>query len=152
MIYYIIVIVAILLDRIVKFLIASKMQPGESIPVLDNIFHITYVQNQGAAFSMMQGQWIILIVLPAVVLAAGLVLLFWKRHKWSRVMLTGIALICGGGIGNLIDRIGQGYVVDLFDFRVFPVFNIADIGICVGCGLLLLDVLILDRKQSGRDE
>lgn len=59
-----------------------------------------------------------------------------------------IAFICGGGLGNLIDRIWQGYVVDLFDFRVFPVFNIADIFICVGCGLLLLDVLFSERKKK----
>lgn len=63
-------------------------------------------------------------------------------------MNLSIAFICGGGLGNLIDRILQGYVVDLFDFRVFPVFNIADIFICVGCGLLLLDVLFSERKKK----
>ena len=63
-------------------------------------------------------------------------------------MKLSIAFICGGGLGNLIDRIVQGYVVDLFDFRVFPVFNIADIFICVGCGLLLLDVLRSERKKK----
>lgn len=62
-------------------------------------------------------------------------------------MNLAIAFICGGGLGNLIDRITQGYVVDLFDFRVFPVFNIADIFICVGCGLLLLDVFVAERKK-----
>ena len=61
-------------------------------------------------------------------------------------MNLAIAFICGGGLGNLIDRITQGYVVDLFDFRVFPVFNIADIFICVGCGLLL-DVFVTERKK-----
>lgn len=63
-------------------------------------------------------------------------------------MNLAIAFICGGGMGNLIDRICQGYVVDLFDFRVFPVFNVADIFICVGCGLLLLDVLLSERKKK----
>ena len=62
-------------------------------------------------------------------------------------MNLAIAFICGGGLGNLIDRITQGYVVDLFDFRVFPVFNIADIFTCVGCGLLLLDVFVSERKK-----
>ena len=62
-------------------------------------------------------------------------------------MNLAIAFICGGGLGNLIDRITQGYVVDLFDFRVFPVFNIADIFICVGCGLLLLNVFVSERKK-----
>ena len=62
-------------------------------------------------------------------------------------MNLAIAFICGGGLGNLIDRTTQGYVVDLFDFRVFPVFNIADIFICVGCGLLLLYVFVSERKK-----
>jgi signal peptidase II len=62
--------------------------------------------------------------------------------------MTAVSFICGGGLGNLIDRITAGYVVDIFDFRVFPVFNIADIFICVGCGLMILDVLILERKNE----
>lgn len=66
-------------------------------------------------------------------------------------MLTSLSLICGGGIGNLIDRISRGYVVDMFDFRIFPVFNVADIMICAGCGLLLLEILVLERKRSRND-
>lgn len=148
MVYFLIVIGVILLDHLVKYLIASQMVPGESIPVLPEIFHITYVQNRGAAFSMMEGQWIFLIVLPCAAIVTALIILFWKRKSWSICMKLSIAFICGGGLGNLIDRIVQGYVVDLFDFRVFPVFNIADIFICVGCGLLLLDVLRSERKKK----
>lgn len=148
MVYFLIVIGVILLDHLVKYLIASQMVPGESIPVLPEIFHITYVQNRGAAFSMMEGQWIFLIVLPCAAIVTALIILFWKRKSWSVCMNLSIAFICGGGLGNLIDRIVQGYVVDLFDFRVFPVFNIADIFICVGCGLLLLDVLRSERKKK----
>lgn len=148
MVYFLIVIGVVLLDHLVKYLIASQMVPGESIPVLPEIFHITYVQNRGAAFSMMEGQWILLILLPCAAILTALIILFWKRKSWSRCMNLSIALICGGGLGNLIDRIVQGYVVDLFDFRVFPVFNIADICICVGCGLLLLDVFRSERKKN----
>ena len=148
MVYFLIVIGVILLDHLVKYLIASQMVPGESIPVLPEIFHITYVQNRGAAFSMMEGQWIFLILLPCAAIVTALIILFWKRRSWSVCMNLSIAFICGGGLGNLIDRIMQGYVVDLFDFRVFPVFNIADIFICVGCGLLLLDVLRSERKKK----
>ena len=148
MVYFLIVIGVILLDHLVKYLIASQMAPGESIPVLPEIFHITYVQNRGAAFSMMEGQWIFLILLPCAAILTALIILFWKRKSWSICMNLAISFICGGGLGNLIDRILQGYVVDLFDFRVFPVFNIADIFICVGCGLLLLDVLCSERKKK----
>ncbi|MBQ4595392.1 MAG: signal peptidase II, partial [Firmicutes bacterium] len=113
--------------------------------------HFTYVQNRGAAFSMWQEQWIILILLPLTVIAAGLIVMFIKRNTWDKLMLTSVAMICGGGLGNLIDRIMLGYVVDLFDFRVFPVFNIADIFICVGCGLMILDVLFFERKNSSNE-
>ncbi|NLD19805.1 MAG: signal peptidase II [Clostridiales bacterium] len=138
-------------DRIVKHLISSGMMPHETIPVIENVFHITYVQNSGAAFSMWENQWVLLIVLPFVALAAGLVILFLKRKNWNRLTLTAIAFICGGGLGNLIDRIQMGYVVDMFDFRVFPVFNIADIFVCLGCGLLLLDALLSERKKKKDD-
>ena len=151
MIYYLIAAAVIVFDRVVKRLVVSNMVPWETIPVIEDIFHFTYVQNRGAAFSMWQGQWIILIGFPLAAIAVGLILIYLKRNKWDKLMLTSVAMICGGGLGNLIDRIMLGYVVDLFDFRVFPVFNIADIFICVGCGLMILDVLFFERKNSSNE-
>ena len=151
MIYYLIAAAVIVFDRVVKKLVVSNMVPWETIPVIEDIFHFTYVQNRGAAFSMWQGQWIILIGFPLAAIAVGLILIHLKRNKWDKLMLTSVAMICGGGVGNLIDRIMLGYVVDLFDFRVFPVFNIADIFICVGCGLMILDVLFFERKNSSNE-
>ncbi|MDO4486538.1 MAG: signal peptidase II [Bacillota bacterium] len=152
MIYYLIIVGILIFDRVVKYLVSSGMAVGETIPLIENVFHITYVQNRGAAFSMWEQQWIVLILLPAVVMLAGIVLIFIKRNTWSRFYLISAAFICGGGLGNLIDRITQGYVVDLFDFRVFPVFNIADIFICAGCGLLLLYVVFFERKHGGNGQ
>ena len=151
MIYYLIAAAVIVFDRVVKKLVVSNMVPWETIPVIEDTFHFTYVQNRGAAFSMWQGQWIILIGFPLAAIAVGLILIYLKRNKWDKLMLTSVAMICGGGLGNLIDRIILGYVVDLFDFRVFPVFNIADIFICVGCGLMILDVLFFERKNSSNE-
>ena len=151
MIYYLIAAAVIVFDRVVKKLVVSNMVPWETIPVIEDIFHFTYVQNRGAAFSMWQGQWIILIGFPLAAIAVGLILIYLKRNKWDKLMLTSVAMICGGGLGNLIDRIMLGYVVDLFDFRVFPVFNIADIFICVGCGLMVLDVLFFERKNGSNE-
>lgn len=151
MIYYLIAAAVIVFDRVVKKLVVSNMVPWETIPVIEDIFHFTYVQNRGAAFSMWQGQGIILIGFPLAAIAVGLILIYLKRNKWDKLMLTSVAMICGGGLGNLIDRIMLGYVVDLFDFRVFPVFNIADIFICVGCGLMILDVLFFERKNSSNE-
>lgn len=150
MIYYLIIAAVILLDRAAKHVVSSNMQTGDTIPVIENIFHITYVRNTGAAFSMWEEQWSIIVAFPAIVLAAGLVMLFLKRRSWSMPMKLAIAFICGGGIGNFIDRVSMGYVIDFFDFRVFPVFNIADIFICVGCGLMILEILVLERKRSGK--
>lgn len=151
MVYYLIAVAVILFDRVIKKLVMSNMHPWETIPVIEDIFHFTYVQNRGAAFSMWEEQWIILIGLPLVVIAAGFVLMYLMKKKWDRLMLTAVAFICGGGFGNLIDRMFLGYVVDIFDFRVFPVFNIADIFICVGCGLMILDVLFFERKNGSNE-
>lgn len=142
-----IVVAVIVFDRVVKHLVVANLELWETVPVIENVFHITYVQNRGAAFSMWEEQWIILQALPLLVIAAGLALLFFKRKSWDKLMLTAIAFICGGGLGNLFDRMSIGYVVDLFDFRVFPVFNIADIFICIGCGLMILDILFFERKH-----
>lgn len=151
MIYCLIAVAVVVFDRIIKMLVVSGMQPWETIPIIEDVFHFTYVQNTGAAFSMWKEQWIVLILLPLVVIAAGFVLMIIKRNKWDKMMLTAVAFICGGGLGNLIDRMVFGYVVDLFDFRVFPVFNIADIFICVGCGLMILDVLFFERKNGNNE-
>ncbi|MGN0704701.1 MAG: signal peptidase II [Lentihominibacter sp.] len=148
MIYYLIIAAIIVADRLVKLLVSSNMTVGETIPLIENFFHITYVQNRGAAFSMWEQQWLILVLLPAVVMLAGMILLYVRRKAWNRFYLLSIAFICGGGLGNLIDRVAQGYVVDMFDFRVFPVFNIADIFICAGCGLLLLYIIFIERKHG----
>jgi len=152
MIYFVIIAGIIIFDQFIKNIVVDKMSVGETIPVLEDIFHITYIQNTGAAFSLWQQQWLVLIVMPAIVMAVGIVFLFIKRKTWDKFYLTSIAMICGGGLGNLIDRVLQGYVVDMFDFRVFPVFNIADIFICAGCGLMLIYVIFLERKNGDNEQ
>ena len=152
MIYYLIIAVILVIDRITKSLVSTNMAVGDTIPLIENIFHLTYVQNRGAAFSMWEQQWLILVLLPAVVMAAGMAVLYIKRKTWNKAYLLSIAFICGGGLDNLIDRVVQGYVVDFFDFRVFPVFNIADIFICAGCGLLLLYILVFERKHDSNEQ
>lgn len=127
----------ILLDQIVKLLVRSSMYIGQSIPVIKDIFHITYVQNRGAAFNMLDGKSLVLILVPTIAIAIGL----WYMEKhleehWT--LLVSLVLVIAGGIGNLIDRCFMGFVTDMFDFRIWPVFNVADIAVCVGAGLLIL--------------
>ena len=85
MIYYLIIAAIIVSDRIVKLLVSSNLAVGETIPLIENVFHITYVQNRGAAFSMWEQQWLILVVMPAVVMLAGMILLYVRRKTWNRL-------------------------------------------------------------------
>ncbi|MBQ8918514.1 MAG: signal peptidase II [Acidaminococcaceae bacterium] len=128
------------LDRVTKMAVASKMAEGESIPVIENIFHLTYVLNPGAAFGMLpHNRTFFLVIGTAAVLA-----ILWMRKEilaegWR--VRTGMALFLGGALGNLWDRVQTGLVIDFFDFRVWPVFNVADIAICAGVGLILWDMI-----------
>ncbi len=134
---YLWVVGIILLDQIVKFVIRSTMYIGQSIPVINDIFHITYVQNRGAAFNMLDGKSLLLIMVPTI----AIIIAIWYMEKhleehWT--LLVSLSLVIAGGVGNLIDRCFMGFVTDMFDFRFWPVFNVADIAVCVGAGILVL--------------
>lgn len=150
MYYFLIIIAAVIVDRIIKKAVVSTMVLYETIPVIQDVFHITYIRNTGAAFSMMDGKTNFLILLPLVLVICAIIYMFIKRKNGHPLMMTSVALVAGGGIGNIIDRITQGYVVDYLDFRVFPIFNLADICVCVGCGLLILYVLFIDGRKNGK--
>ena len=132
-------ILVFVIDQLVKHLVVSTMHLGQSFPVIKGIFHITYVLNPGAAFGMLEHQrWFFIVVaLAAVVLG---VFFYRKLQQESILMRSGAGLLLGGAVGNLADRIQSGLVVDFLDFRVWPVFNIADIAICAGAGILIYDI------------
>lgn len=127
------------IDQLVKHFVLISMYFGESIPVIPGIFHITFVLNPGAAFGMLEHQrWIFVAV---AILVVALVLLFYRKlQQESLITRMGAGLLLGGAIGNLVDRIQSGLVVDFLDFRVWPVFNIADIAICGGAAMIILDM------------
>ncbi len=149
--YFIIIAFTVALDQLTKYLIRANMELGSSIPLIDGIFHITYIHNSGAAFSTFQNKTAFLIVMQVVVIAAVLIYLVKKRRKEHWCLLFSLSLIAAGGIGNLIDRAVNGYVVDFFDFRVWPVFNVADMSVCIGCGLLAIYVLLIERRRHSPD-
>ena len=124
------------------------MSLGETIPVIENIFHITYIHNTGGAFSILQGQTAALTIIPAILIVAMIIYIHKKRESGHFTLLSSLALICGGGLGNLIDRARLGVVVDFIDFRVFPVFNFADICVCCGCGLLIVYMIFFDKSDN----
>lgn len=142
-----IVFFLILVDQAIKFLVVAYMKLGESIPVLAGIFHITYIENPGAAFGLFANQRVIFIVAAALVIVAAC--LMYRRLMSEKVIVRwGVALLLGGAAGNLIDRVRIGCVIDFLDFRIWPVFNIADIGICIGVTLLMYALLYDNEKEK----
>ena len=127
------------LDQTIKYWAVTSLQQIRSVPVIDGVLHWTYAENTGAAFSMLSGQRLFLILIPLLVCGILLYLLLSKRvahplGRWALVFLL------GGAVGNLIDRILHGFVVDFIDVRLinFAIFNVADIFVCIGCGLMFL--------------
>lgn len=139
---------SILVDQIVKIIISSTMSVGETIPVIKDIFHFTYIRNEGAAFGMLsEHRWVFMIISSVAIVAMCIYLFkFCKERMLTKI---GIALVIGGGIGNMIDRIFLGYVVDMIDCRFidFYVFNVADSCVCVGAGIVFLGVLLDTIKE-----
>ena len=129
-----------LVDRALKALIVARYAEGDGFPVLPGIFHITRVNNTGAAFGLMKGLTPILIAI-SLVCVIFLATSLWRasdHRNVSGVRAMAFSLVMAGALGNLVDRVFYGYVIDFLDFRVWPVFNLADISICVGAGLIVL--------------
>lgn len=142
------------IDQLIKFAVVSNMQLYDTIPIINNVLHITYVLNDGAAFSMLSGQsWILCGVTS--VLMVGLVIYFFSKSMTHVPTLCSLGLIISGGIGNLIDRffrgdvLFQGKVVDFVDFRLinFAVFNFADCCVVIGTFLLMAICVYLMYKE-----
>lgn len=139
-IYYYLFIGIILFDQIVKRIVALNMKAGETIPIIQNAFHITYILNPGAAFGILENERVFFIIAGFLVLALGVYLLP-KLKKQEKLIRFGSIFLLAGAVGNLIDRIRNGLVIDFIDFRVWPVFNIADIAICSGTFFIIYSVI-----------
>ncbi len=130
----------VFLDRLSKIFFSHALSLGESWVILRNILHMTLVHNTGIAFGLFKNQGIVFIIIPLIMIAL-LVYNFYhykyNNEKLSRLYVVAVSLIIAGAIGNLIDRILYGYVIDFIDLRIWPVFNIADSAITVGACLLL---------------
>lgn len=138
------IIILVTLDQVTKWLAVVKLKPILDIPIIEGIFHLTYVENRGAAFGIFQGKHLFFIITTLIVVI-GLLIYYHrlpkkKKYYWLRFALI---LLVSGAIGNLIDRIRLNYVVDFLYFKLidFPVFNFADI--CVVVGVFILSIFIL---------
>ena len=134
-------------DQFVKGIIVASMSPGESIPILKHVFHLTYVLNPGAAFGILPNQREIFLIAGGVILIAAAI--FYSRiQKANGILKFGMISLLSGAAANLIDRFQNGLVVDFLDFRIWPVFNIADIAIVVGMCCMIYSI-IFDFSESG---
>ncbi len=147
-----IIALSIILDQLTKILAVQNLAPAGSVVVIPKILNFTYVENRGAAFGMLADhRWVFMVISCVAIVALGAYLIVKKPKSYlERISL---ALIVGGGIGNMIDRFRLGYVVDFIDatFVDFYVFNVADSAVCVGCGLLILYLIfteILERREK----
>lgn len=132
------------LDQWTKQLASTYLRAG-SVPLWEGVFHLTYVENRGAAWGLGQGGRWAFVAVTGLVVVALLVLLLCGRLRHKGWMTASCVLIAAGGIGNLIDRVCNGFVVDFLDFRLisFPVFNFADCCVVVGSILLMIAVLFV---------
>ncbi|ETT57303.1 signal peptidase II [Paenibacillus sp. FSL H8-0457] len=152
MVYYLIAFVLFLIDQGTKYLIATRLELYEQIPVIGDFFLITSSRNRGAAFGILQDQlWFFIIV--TIIVVGGIVWYLRKVSKEGRKLLpTALALVLGGALGNFIDRLIMGEVVDFLQFNfgsyTFPIFNIADSCIVIGVGLIILDTLLERRREK----
>lgn len=134
------------LDQVIKYFISINLKPIGSVTVIDNILNFTYVENRGVAFGMFSGMRWIFIALTTILICAIVIYMFKKKPQ-SKLFYVCVALIVGGGIGNLIDRIFYGYVIDYISLSFFkPVCNFADYCITIGTVLLVVYLLFISKE------
>ncbi len=144
-----IIILSVAADQITKYLAVTHLADGPSYPLLKDILHFTYVENRGAAFGMLsEHRWVFMVISTVAIVLVAIWL--FKDKTYGPWMKCAAALIVGGGIGNMIDRVLLGYVVDFIDVVCidFYVFNVADSCVCVGCGMLLVGMIRSEMKEA----
>ncbi|MFW5998249.1 MAG: signal peptidase II [bacterium] len=140
---YTICIIIVILDQWIKYLVDNSFQYGQSYPIIQDIFHLTYVRNTGAAFGILKDYTEVFILLSIIVIIFMIIILY-KSPK-NIILELGIGLIIGGAIGNLIDRIRLGFVIDYIDLQIWPVFNLADIFVTIGT-IIFIYILMTEKE------
>ena len=148
----VIILAAVLADQATKLLVINFLDREEPLEIIPNVFRFTYVENRGAAFGMLDDKrWVFMIISTIAII--GLLIYLLKFSGNNKLLNIGLSLVIGGGIGNMIDRVAYGYVVDFLDFCAVPkvwmwVFNVADSCVCIGAGLIALYLIIDIVKEA----
>ncbi len=144
--------VLVLADQVSKTIVVRTMSLYESVPIIQNFFHFTYITNDGMAFGINFPFGYFIFTTVSILLTAFLFWYLWSVRNHSIIIRLGIGLIIAGAIGNLIDRIFLGEVIDFLDFMIgdfhWYVFNLADSYVTVGMGLVLFDSIVLEKKRE----
>lgn len=146
----IVTVLVVGLDQLTKLLTLHYLpSTGDTFEFIPKVLNFTYIENRGAAFGMLADKRWVFILISIVVIVVMIAFIIIKKPK-DVLLCTSVSMIVGGGIGNMIDRIFRGYVVDMIDvqFIDFYVFNVADSAVCVGCGLLILYTILDEIRQK----
>ncbi len=148
-VFFIGIAVLLAADQITKWIVLEKLTQVETVSLIPNVFHLTYCENRGAAFGILQNQiWIFSVITVTVLLGVIYFMVRYRpKNKWLNVSLI---LLVGGALGNFIDRIFRGFVVDFLDFRLinFPIFNAADCFVVAGAIMLALYLIFSEYKKE----
>ncbi len=153
MLWLALIIATIFIDQITKWLATIFLRGVDTVPVIKDVLHLTYLENTGAAFGMLKNhRWVFLVLTTVTII--GLSVYLFKFAENNKILKTSISFIVGGGVGNMIDRLLAGYVVDFIDFRLidFAIFNIADSFVCVGAALMVLYIFITPDKSKDKSK
>ena len=151
--YYLLALFFVLFDQWTKWLVVTKMDQYESVPIIENFFYITSHRNSGAAWGILQDQMIFFYIITVIVVI-GLVYLLHKYANESKLMAIALSLFLGGALGNFIDRLFRQEVVDFFDVYIFtynyPIFNIADSVLVIGAIMTIIAMFLEERRNKGK--
>ncbi|GGB57163.1 signal peptidase II [Fictibacillus barbaricus] len=154
MFYYLVALLIFAVDQATKWLIVKKMELGQSISIIDQVFYITSHRNRGAAFGILQDQRYFFIIITIIVV--GAVIYYLQKHAHDTLLKTALALVLGGAVGNFIDRLLHGEVVDFLDVKIgsydFPIFNVADSALVIGVGLIFIQSFMESKKKETENE
>lgn len=150
--YSVVIIAGVVIDQLSKWLCVEFLKPKGSVPIIKDVIHLTYVENRGMAFGLMaDARWVFMVTSVIMIVAMGLYLYLGMCE--NKLYWISVAMVVSGGIGNMIDRVALGYVVDFIDFTLidFAVFNGADSFVCIGAGMLVL-ALVLDIVKEAKEK
>lgn len=153
-VFWVICVLAVLVDQVTKAAVRASLVPGQPQEFIPGVLDLSFVKNTGAAFSIGEGAGPVFIVFAAAVLAFG-IWLVWSQDVLPMSLVVSVACVCGGGVGNMIDRMIFGYVTDFFAtaFMDFPVFNVADIFVTVGIAVsVILYFVLVDAPANASED